>query len=213
MHLCTEIKWRNDERTTKNTHTHNGHAYICINNKIKEKCDKKNFILNEHVFEFFSHLLCDLVFESKSFSFFFCCPFRLIGLWVSTWFIVSSAFNSSSSSSSKQKESHLKQKETTLNIHIHTEFLVAQKSVCGYFKSQPNQWILPLHFQLKRWRKSSFFFFHFHRVASTRVPPLIMNMKKKECTHRVYQRCFLMYTAWTRNGSRKQSFSSEMMNF
>ena len=65
-------KQRTNER--KNTHTHHSHAYICINNKIKEKCDKKNFILNEHVFEFFSHLLCDLVFESKIVFLFFLLP-------------------------------------------------------------------------------------------------------------------------------------------
>lgn len=143
---------------------------------------------------------------------FFCCPFRLIGLSVSMWFIVSSAFNSSSNSSN-QKESRLKQKETTLNIHTHTFWLLKNRYAVTSKANRTNEF----YRYISNWNddeKVLSFFFHFHRLASTRIPLLILNMKgKKKTTHWVYQRCFLMYTIWTRNGSRKQSFSSEMMNF
>lgn len=99
------------------------------------------------------------------------------------------------------KESHLKQKETTLKIQ--TFWLLKKKNRYAVTsKAEPMN--LPLHFQLKRWRKSSFFFFPFSSLllyACTAFDIMSKRERRKECTHGSIGVAFM----W--NESRKQSLN------
>lgn len=144
--------------------------------------------MNEHVSEFLVRLLCDLVFESKSFSFFFFrCQFRLIGLWA---YIMYGVHATASASSSTIKRATWNKRKQHWKYRLFG-YSKKKKSVCGYFKSRTNEFTVT--FPIETMTKKFFLFFPIFIVASLCVYGFWYNEQKREKKRVyawVYWRCF-----------------------